>query len=318
MEFQFRRAIRFLFLALLCLPSCSKEKVTEDAAQRMQHFVRNIASYARSLNGSFIIIPQNGVELAFNQAEPSEGINMEYLSAIDAFGVEELFYNGGYNPDTWRTDMLDQLVLHKPVLVSEYVTASEDEQHAVSECSAHGFRSFIRTAGNYDYAMIPEPEGTGNSNDILSVGMAENYLYLISTASFSDPAEMLDSIAATNYDLVIMDLFFDDHQLTPEDLQRIRFKQNGGKRLLLAYISIGSAERYRYYWNPSWKLHEPDWIRKPYDGYPDEFWVEFWDDAWQRIVYGSDDSYIRKIIDAGFDGAYLDNVEAWYWLYHSE
>lgn len=318
MESQLHRTFRLLLLVILCLPSCSKEKVTEDAAVRMQHFIRNIASYACSLNGSFIIIPQNGVELAFNQAEPSEGINMEYLSAIDAFGAEELFYNGGYHPDTWRTDMLDQLVLHKPVLASEYVTAPEDEQHAVNECSAHGFRSFIRTAGNYDYSLIPKPEGTVNNNDIMSVGMVQNFLYLISTASFSSPGQMLDSIAATNYDLVIMDLFFDDYQLTPQDLQRIRFKQNGGKRLLISYISIGSAERYRYYWNPAWKLHEPDWIRKSYDGYPDEFWVEFWNDEWQQIVYGSDDSYIRKIIDAGFDGAYLDNVEAWYWLYHSE
>ncbi len=318
MIIQFRSMFRFLTLAIFCLPSCSKEKVTEDAAVRMQHFVRNIASYARSLDNSFIIIPQNGVELAFNQAEPTEGINLEYLAAIDAIGTEELFYNGGYNPDAWRTDMLDQLVLHKPVLVSEYVTAPENEQHAVSECSAHGFRCFIRTAGNYNYAEIPELDGAGNNNDILSVGMAENYLYLISTASFSNPGQMLDSIAATDYDLVIMDLFFDDYKLTSEDLQRIRVKKNGGKRLVIAYISIGSAERYRYYWNSSWKLHEPDWIKKSYDGYPDEFWVEFWNDEWQKIIYGSDDSYIRKIIDAGFDGAYLDNVEAWYWLYHSD
>jgi cysteinyl-tRNA synthetase len=43
--------------------------------------------------------------------------------------------------------------------------------------------------------------------------------------------------------------------------------------------------------------------------------VKFWKDDWQEIIYGNEDSYIKKIIDAGFDGAYLDNVEAYYFLY---
>jgi len=44
--------------------------------------------------------------------------------------------------------------------------------------------------------------------------------------------------------------------------------------------------------------------------------VQFWNPEWQKIIYGNDDSYMKKILDAGFDGAYLDNVEAYYFLYN--
>ena len=59
-------------------------------------------------------------------------------------------------------------------------------------------------------------------------------------------------------------------------------------------------------------------LKKKYDGYTDEFWVNFWEKEWQTIIYGNDNSYMKKIITAGFDGAYLDNVEAYYFLFHNE
>ncbi|MDX9931725.1 MAG: endo alpha-1,4 polygalactosaminidase, partial [Bacteroidales bacterium] len=93
---------------------------------------------------------------------------------------------------------------------------------------------------------------------------------------------------------------------------------NGAQRLVIAYMNIGSAENYRYYWQDDWKLHNPNWIKKKYEGYDDEFWVEFWNEDWQKIIFGNNDSYTKKIIDAGFDGAYLDNVEAYYFLYYKD
>jgi cysteinyl-tRNA synthetase len=83
-------------------------------------------------------------------------------------------------------------------------------------------------------------------------------------------------------------------------------------------MSLGSAENYRYYWQTDWRLNHPSWIKKKYEGYDDEYWVEFWEKEWQDIIYGSDSSYLNKIINAGFDGVYLDNVEAYYFLYHND
>ena len=82
------------------------------------------------------------------------------------------------------------------------------------------------------------------------------------------------------------------------------------------YINIGSAENFRYYWDGNWIIGDPAWIKKKYEGYQDEFYVEFWNPEWQKIIYGNNNSYMKKILDAGFDGAYLDNVEAYYFLYN--
>jgi len=38
--------------------------------------------------------------------------------------------------------------------------------------------------------------------------------------------------------------------------------------------------------------------------------VQYWDTEWQEIIYGNSESYLKKIIDAGFDGVYLDIIDA--------
>jgi cysteinyl-tRNA synthetase len=39
------------------------------------------------------------------------------------------------------------------------------------------------------------------------------------------------------------------------------------------------------------------------------FKVRYWDENWKNIIYGDSDAYIDKIINAGFDGAYLDIID---------
>lgn len=35
---------------------------------------------------------------------------------------------------------------------------------------------------------------------------------------------------------------------------------NGGSRMLIAYMSIGEVEDYRYYWNSDRKSNPPTWL----------------------------------------------------------
>ncbi len=37
--------------------------------------------------------------------------------------------------------------------------------------------------------------------------------------------------------------------------------------------------------------------------------VRYWEDGWQDIIFGNDNSYLKKILDAGFDGVYLDIID---------
>jgi len=297
---------------------CSKERRSAEAAREMQQFVIDLSEYARAQSLGFLIVPQNGSELAFIDADADNNLNTDYLRAIDGFGIEELFYNGGYSPDEERLDMLRTLHPEKPIFVSEFASSESAIADAIQRNQSEGFVCFPRSANNYDYTHIPDSAIQENSDNITSLEQARNYLYLISHDAFSSKQEMIGALVATNFDVILIDLFYEDDAFTSSEINQLKTKANGGSRLVLSYISVGSAEKYRYYWKKGWGLHHPLWLRRRYDGYSDEFWVKFWKDDWKNIMYGNDDSYIKKIIHAGFDGAYLDNVEAYYFLYYKD
>ena len=85
-----------------------------------------------------------------------------------------------------------------------------------------------------------------------------NWAYQLQGA---DPAE----IAASPFDLVVIDYSRDGtekgaHSLN--DVQLMRRKADGGRRVVLSYMSIGEAEDYRYYWDAKWKMKPPAWLEK--------------------------------------------------------
>jgi len=282
----------------------------------MQQFVISISNYARSYDSDFIVIPQNGPELAFNYFDANDGVVQSYMDAIDGFGIEELFYNGGYALDEERLFSCQQLVGSKKIMVAEYISNNANVPDAVQRNLNEGFICFPRTNLNYDYLYIPDSVENENTNNILTLQDAQNYLYMISTGAYITKQDMINAIAATNFDLVIIDLFFEDFEFTSTEIQQLKTKANGGSRLVISYMNVGAAESYRYYWKDNWKLHSPNWLKKPYDGYEDEIWVKFWKKDWEEIIFGNEESYTKKIINAGFDGVYLDNVEAYYFLYY--
>jgi len=238
----------FIFIISTVLFSCSKEKLSDKAAEKMQDFVINISNYAKGYNPNFIIIPQNGIELAFNNIDPNDGLNTSYMSSIDGIGVEELFYNGTYALDGERLSMLQHLKASKKVLVSEFVSDNNNIADAFSRNYNEGFICFTRSSDNYHYKQIPDSVPNENATNITSLSLAQNYLYLISTDNYASKQDMINAISLTNFDVVIIDLFFDGVEFTSSEINQLKIKANGGRRLVISYISIGSAEKFRYYW----------------------------------------------------------------------
>lgn len=306
-----------MFGVLYALTS-AKDKplvVKNSAAQKMQKFVTSISGYAKELKPGFIIVPQNGIELAFNDADPKQQFNKTYLDAIDGFGVEELFYFDTLNIDDRRLEALRKLVDKKKILNSDFVVNNNDVDDAKERNKKEGFVPFVRWESNYNYQKIPTNILNENDTDVYTMSHVRNYLYLINPSRYDTKEQFIDAIRKTNFDMVVIDLYFGNTPLTPEDINLLRDKANGRKRLILCYMNIGAAENWRYYWGRGWSMGDPKFLKKKYEGYDNEIYVEFWNPDWQKIIYGSDDSYVKKIIDAGFDGAYLDNTEAYVWLY---
>ena len=273
------------------------------AGNEMQDFIIEISNFCREKNPNFILIPQNGAEICFQDLDAENGLHQELMQAIDGIGIEELFYNGNYEPDQYRLDLLKEIQKEKKVLISDYVSSDTEVSSAINISLNEGFICFPRISSNYDYLQIPNVVVQENNSDILSLKDAKNYLYLISNENFSSKSDFLNAVKATNFDLVLIDLFFGEEEFTSSEIQELKTKQNGGKRLVISYVSIGSAEKYRFYWKKYWALHHPLWLKKRYEGYKDEFWVKFWKDPWKEIMYKKDDSYFQKILNAGFDGA---------------
>ena len=311
-----RKAFFFLLIGLLSF-SC-KEKKSLKAGVKMQDFIIAISEYARSQDPDFILIPQNGEEILFNDIDPEKGVNTNLIQAIDGYGVEELFYNQAYTPDDYRLGMLRKVNSSLKVMVADYLDVDSNAPNSFQLADADQFIAFPRSTSNYDYKAIPSTVYHENTNNVQVLAQAQNYLYLISTDNYSDKATFLTAIQQTNFDVVIIDAFFGDELLSSADVSSLKTKLNGGQRLVISYMNIGSAEKYRYYWKKTWGLHHPLWLKKKYDGYKDEIWVKFWKDEWQEIIYGNDDSYTKKLLNAGFDGAYLDNIEGFYFLYHKD
>jgi cysteinyl-tRNA synthetase, unknown class len=125
-------------------------------------------------------------------------------------------------------------------------------------------------------------------------------------------------IAASPYDVVIIDVEHEavakETRLTKEEVDGMKKKPDGGRRLVMAYFSIGEAEGYRSYWKPEWNKTKPSWVGKENKEWKNNFLVKYWEPEWQKIVFGSPEAMADKVLAAGFDGFYLDRVDAYYYF----
>ncbi|MFA6243477.1 MAG: endo alpha-1,4 polygalactosaminidase [Candidatus Hydrogenedentales bacterium] len=286
--------------------------------QNMRDLVQGISAYARSLEPGFLVVPQNGLELLTTNGEPDGPLDDDYIFSINGVGQEHPFY--GQDTSNFATNATDRAYylefldraesagLH--ALVTDYCTTNTYVLDAYNQCAVRGYASFSSTYSLNAIPSYPSAPFAVNDDDVHSLGEAKNFLYLINGENYASRTSFVNALAATNYDVLIIDPYQDEEAFTGAQINALKYKANGGMRLVLAYLNIGAVENWRYYWQTGWRVGNPAWIAGAYSGWPGEYWVNYWDPAWQAILYGNDSSYVKKIVDAGFDGVYLDNILA--------
>jgi cysteinyl-tRNA synthetase, unknown class len=290
-----------------------------DYKNEMRKFVQEISQYTKGISANFIIIPQNGQEIVTQYGDIGEDPVTSYLNAIDGVGREDLFF--GYDDDDEATSTSDKLYMmdyldiceenNVEVLVTDYCWTESKMDDSYAQNAAKNYISFA--APDRELNVIPEyPETIYNENaeNITSLTDAKNFLYLLNPENFTTKQAFIDAINATNYDVIIMDYFFEDDAFTNAEITAMKLKNNGGSRLIISYMSIGEAEDYRYYWQDAWNSAQPEWIEVENPDWEGNYKVKYWNDDWKAIIYGNNDSYVKKILDAGFDGVYLDIIDA--------
>ncbi len=149
----------------------------------------------------------------------------------------------------------------------------------------------------------------GNAQD-RRLSEVRHWLYMIDVDL---DRQAVDLIAASEHDLVVLDFIpsergKDDYPMA-EVVAQLQNAPNS--KLILAYINIGEAESYRTYWQDGWEAADPGWILgDDPDGWPENYPVAFWHPEW-REIWLAESGYIEDIVAAGFDGVYLDWVEAY-------
>lgn len=128
----------------------------------------------------------------------------------------------------------------------------------------------------------------------------------------------LAPLFASEADLLVVDHGYAALQqgkllLDPSDVTKLKTKPDGSRRLVLAYMSIGEAEQYRFYWQPAWcrRATAPAWIGAVNPNWPGNYPARFWDAAWQKLILDPADGYLARIQAQGFDGIYLDRTDVY-------
>lgn len=127
--------------------------------------------------------------------------------------------------------------------------------------------------------------------------------------------EAIRRLADCGRDWIVIDRLFDggdDGEYTAAEINLIRNAQPNRK--VFAYISIGEAEDYRPYWKREWDADRngrpdekaPSWLGAENPDWKGNYRVHYWHKDWQNIVLAQMD----RAILAGFDGVYLDIVDA--------
>lgn len=151
-----------------------------------------------------------------------------------------------------------------------------------------------------------------------------------------------DLLAMAPHDLLVMDFSRFGNaasQFSPAQVRALQQRQgaphdtagSSGRRVVAAYLSIGEAEQFRSLWQAApgaWTRSgqadsplsptAPAWLGPVNPQWPESRKVRYWDAGWQALLFNPDRTgWLDQIVAQGFDAAYLDIVDAYYFWGHT-
>ncbi len=121
----------------------------------------------------------------------------------------------------------------------------------------------------------------------------------------------INELVASSYDIAVIDYSRDGTDASAYTYGEIEDVRNSGKTVL-AYLPLGEASDFRFYWKGNWREGYPSYIGPANPNYPGTYKVKYWKRGWWSQVVRP---YLDRILDAGFDGVCLDSIDAyWFWF----
>lgn len=273
--------------------------------EKMRELIVEIASR----DSEKLIILQNGSEIYYDDGV----LNEEFLQYIDGAGQESfLFGSGGVvdkkTPKEDREYLLNNLVpleeKGKKILTINYSKNRKNRKEIEKINKKYGFVGESIKDFSADSFNLPIKEF--NLDEVRSLDEVKNFLYLLNPSKFNSKDEYLRALKSSEYDLLIIEPTLNGSFFTKDEIEQLKYKKNGSRRLVIAYFSIGEAEDYRFYWKKSWSKKLPDWIVEENENWEGNYIVKYWSKEWQEIVK----EYQRRLESIGVDGYYLDTIDS--------
>ena len=273
----------------------------------MRDFVKEIRNNTSS---DKIIISQNGNELYFKNNK----IDENFFKITDGTTQESLYYGDTlkFNVATSKEANNELLKLLLPIRKKGKLI------FVINYGKGEKKRNFLKQESlktNLLNELLPsfalndfyKPINDYNTNDIHNLNEVKNYLCLLNPEKFSSMDEYYQALKNTNYDLLLIEVSYDNIFFNREQIEGLKVKKNGGKRIVIAYLSIGEAEDYRFYWKKEWNKNKPDWIVSENENWSGNYIVKYWKPEWKEIIK----EYQKKLDEIGVDGYLLDTLDTY-------
>jgi cysteinyl-tRNA synthetase len=303
--------------------------------QLMRDVVIALSDYCKKRSPNCIVLARNAPELLIKERRESDweagrdpdgsaqgryapvgSVDGAYLNALDGLLVDGAFY--GYSAYEEPTRPGDQKALltaaeamrkqGRRVLSIDYCKEGKHVSDAAQRAGKAGMLPYIDTEGSKLLGHVPAgAPATENPGHVTDLAEARNFLPVLSANAYTQRDRWFQALAGTNQDLLVVDPFFHGASMTVQDVTALKFKRIGSQRLVMASLSVGYAAVDRFYWQKGWKVGNPDWIAAVDPDNPGRFAVNYWSDAWKKVI----GNYITGLCDLGVDGILLDGLESY-------
>lgn len=279
---------------------------SEESKIKMRELVKEIKEQS---TGEKFLILQNGTDIYFND----QSIDLNFLENISGVSQESLHF--GVDRVNQKTPKLETKYLlnnlkkirqhGKAVFFINYVTKPRYKVITKKKMKENDFVG--EAVPSYSANKIFDSISKYNTRNIYSLTDVTNFLYLLNPEQFKSKKDYFNSLKNTNHDMLIIEPSIDGEFFTKEEIETLKIKKNGAKRIVIAYFSIGEAEDYREYWDLKWHREKPYWIVKENPKWKGNYIIKYWAYEWRKIIR----DYQKKLDEIGVDGYYLDTIDTY-------
>ncbi len=295
--------------------------------QELRDIIRALSEYKNEKNPNFIIAVKGGEELFLKTAWEEKLEDLQTAEKNNDRTDEEVFLSKMFNPapprdavgteikpyinsiDGWFASNL--LCSEGDILDKTKVILKKYNIPVISAENCNFRQNNPRYVNGYIYSTtVTNAPPVGNSpNNIKTLAQAKNVFFMLDNKFYKTKEEEIKDIRNNNYDIIVINPFLKKNiAFNKDEVDKMKIKKIGGKRLVLAYFNLAVINENLYFFKDDWKLSNPAWIRLNSPFEKDNYVVEYWWDDWKLLI----SEYVQSVIRLGYDGILIDGLDYHY------